>query len=219
MSDGWHDAERGTDESAGQFGAQLFLAVCDRAERAGLIAIQSGSAACPMTEFVKSRSVPVGRVEEIIRPRHLHIIVRRRIEGRWTTDAEVGAGRLDQRLGMRQDQPLRDRRRRFADMCGKPIALLDREDGEVLEEGDAARWLAALYIGAAAFHLWHEPACVDHGNTVLALADRPAFTKAGRRSNLRPCPSRRSFSSSQRFLSEVIFDSEEEHGACFFRVA
>src|SRR3546814_1782882 len=89
-----------------------------------------------MTKLVKRRPVPVHGVEEVIRPWHLHIIARRRIECRGTADAEVGAGRRNQRFCLRKDKPFRDRRWRFADMCGQPVALLNRKDGEPLEEGN-----------------------------------------------------------------------------------
>src|SRR3546814_7180525 len=62
-----------------------------------------------MTKLVKRRPVPVHGVEEVIRPWHLHIIARRRIECRGTADAEVGAGRRNQRFCLRKDKPFRDR--------------------------------------------------------------------------------------------------------------
>ena len=70
----------------------------------------------PVTELVQGRPVPVDRLEIGVGPRHLDEIVGRAVEGAVAADAEVGAGRGDQRLGVGQDKPLGNRRR-----CGDQI--------------------------------------------------------------------------------------------------
>ena len=91
----------------------------------------------PVTELVERRPVPVDRLEIGVGPRHLHVILRRAVEGAVAADAEIGAGRGDQRLGLGEDQTLGHRRRRGRpDLAGKVLALIGVEHGESLEERD-----------------------------------------------------------------------------------
>src|SRR3546814_7966688 len=107
MPDRGRNAEGGADERCRQLRAQLFLSICHGTEDTALIPIESRGAADPMTKLVKRRPAPVHRVEDAIRPWHLHILARRRIECRGTADAEGGAGRRTQRFCLRKDKPFR----------------------------------------------------------------------------------------------------------------
>ena len=55
-------------------------------------------------ELMTDGAVPVDRLEISRRRRHLDEIGARHIEGAIAADAEIGAGRADQRLGLRQDR-------------------------------------------------------------------------------------------------------------------
>ena len=91
----------------------------------------------PMTELVECRPVPIDRLEIGVRPGHLHVILRGAVEGPVAADAEIGAGRGDQRLGLGQDQTLGHRRRGGRpDLAGKALALIGVEHGKSLEERD-----------------------------------------------------------------------------------
>jgi hypothetical protein len=59
---------------------------------------------------------------------------------------------------------------RRGDAVGQGRALLDVEDGEALEERDAARLLASL-SGAVAHVVGNEAVGIDDGGAALALAD------------------------------------------------
>src|SRR5437868_6843610 len=95
-----------------------------------------------MTELVESGSVPVDRLEIGSRRRHLHEIARRVVVGARTADAEIRAGRRDQRLGSRLN--LAWWRRDSSDISGQAIALIRVEDGKSLEKRDGTRLLAGL---------------------------------------------------------------------------
>src|SRR3546814_4868311 len=56
-------------------------------------------------------------------------------------------------------------------MCGQPVALLNRKDGEPLEEGNAARRLAGFDVGAAVLIARDEAACVNDADALLAAPD------------------------------------------------
>ena len=63
-----------------------------------------------MTELMERRPVPIDGLEIGLGPRHLDEIVDGAVEGALAANAEVSAGRGDQRLGVRQDEPLGNRR-------------------------------------------------------------------------------------------------------------
>ena len=56
-----------------------------------------------MTELVKRGAVPVYRLEICLRRRRLHEVVGGVVEGPRPADAEVCAGRCDQRFSLRKD--------------------------------------------------------------------------------------------------------------------
>jgi hypothetical protein len=124
-------------------GDQFLEGVFLRAEGAGEIAVQPAVMAAGVTQLVQGRPVPVDRLEIGLRRRHLHIVVGRNVEGPVAADAEVDAGRLDQRFDPRLDQAGR-RRRRDGDVVGQPVALRRVEDREALQEGDGLGFLAGL---------------------------------------------------------------------------
>ena len=96
--------------------------------------------------------MPVDRLEIGVGPRHLNVVVGRAVEGAIATDAEVGAGRRDQRLGLGLDQPLGHGRRGGDQSGGKVLALIGVEDRESFEERDRAGLVAVALA----------PACVRH---------------------------------------------------------
>ena len=53
-----------------------------------------------MAKLMEGGAVPVDRLEIGCRRRHLHEIARRAVEGPVAADAEIDAGRRDQRLGL-----------------------------------------------------------------------------------------------------------------------
>lgn len=52
-----------------------------------------------MAELMQGGAVPVDRLEMGLRPRDLHKVVGRAVEGLIAADPKVGAGRVDQRFG------------------------------------------------------------------------------------------------------------------------
>ena len=66
-----------------------------------------------MTKLMQGGPVPVDRFEIGVRPRDLDEIMVRAVEGAIAADAEVGAGRSDERLDLRQDHSL-------GNWCGSP---------------------------------------------------------------------------------------------------
>ena len=131
----------------------------------------------PVTELVQGRPVPVDRLEIGVGPRHLDVVVGRAVEGAVAADAEIGAGRADQGLGLGQDQALGHGRRRGDQPVGKVLALIRVEHREPLEERDGAR-LVAVAFGPPAFVLRREAIGIDDGRAVLALADVAAEAQA-----------------------------------------
>ena len=79
-----------------------------------------------MTELVQRRAVPVDRLEIGLRRRHLHEVGRRHVEGAAAADAEVDAGRRDQRLDPGLDQAGLRRRRDDGEIVGQAVALRQR---------------------------------------------------------------------------------------------
>jgi hypothetical protein len=84
------------------------------------------------------RPVPVDRFKISRGRRHLDEVFARDVEGAVAANAQIGAGRADQRRGLRQDQAFGDRRRRRRDVGRKILALVGVEDGEDLRNGMAS---------------------------------------------------------------------------------
>lgn len=74
--------------------------------------------AAGVTKFVQRRPVPVYRLEIGGRRRDLHIVEGRHVERPVAADAEVDAGRLDERLDLGLDQAGRRRRDGRLDVVG-----------------------------------------------------------------------------------------------------
>src|SRR4051812_47783452 len=125
-----------------------------------------------MSEFVQRGAVPVDWLEIGGRRRHLHIILRRDIEGATATDTELDC-RLDQRLHAWLDRAggwwRGDRRNLFRET----IALVDVEDREALEEWNRLRFLAGLGC-ALLLVIGNEAVSIDNGCAVLTLPDMAA---------------------------------------------
>jgi hypothetical protein len=65
-----------------------------------------------MTQLMTDGPVPVDRLEISRRRRHLDVVGARDVERAAAADTQIGAGRADQRLGLRQDEIFRKRGRR-----------------------------------------------------------------------------------------------------------
>ena len=97
-----------------------------------------------MTELVADRPVKIDRLEEGRRRGHLDGVGARDIEGAVAADADIGAGRADQRLGLRQDQVVGQRFRRRRDRGRDILALVGIKDREALEERDRVGFVAGF---------------------------------------------------------------------------
>ena len=97
-----------------------------------------------MPELMKDGPVPVDRLEKRRGRRHLDVVGARDVEGAVAADADIGAGRADQRLGLRQDQVFGERLRRRRDVGRKILALVGVEDREALEKRDRFRLVAGF---------------------------------------------------------------------------
>src|SRR5882672_10719370 len=122
----------------------------------------------PVAKLMQSRPVPVDWLKIGVRPRHLDEIMERAIEGAIAADAEVGAGRGNQRLGPRQNQTLGHRRRRADQPLGKILALIGVEDRESLEERDRT-WLVAVALRPLMFVIGDKTIRIDDGGAALAF--------------------------------------------------
>ena len=123
-----------------------------------------------------NRPVTINRLEERRRRRHLDVIVARDVEGAVAADADIGAGRADQRLGLRQDQIFGERFRQRRDVGGKILALVGIEDREALEERDRVGFVAG-FRGARAFAVGNEAVGIDDGGALSPLRTwAPSFS-------------------------------------------
>jgi cell division GTPase FtsZ len=98
----------------------------------------------PVATFMENRPVKIHRLEEIRRRRHLDVVRARHVEGAIAADADIGAGRADQRLGLRQDQVFGNGRWRRREVGRKIVALGGVEDREALEERNRFRLVAGF---------------------------------------------------------------------------
>ena len=173
MPHGRNDAERRAGERSAKLGDQFLERVFLRSVRARQVAVESRAVTTGMSEFVQRGAVPVDWLEIGGRRRHLHIILRRDIEGATATDTELDACRLDQRLHAWLDRAGRwwrgDRRNLFRET----IALVDVEDREALEEWNCLRFLAGLGC-AFLLVIGNEAVSIDNGCAVLTLPDMAA---------------------------------------------
>src|SRR4030088_888481 len=83
-----------------------------------------------MADLMEGSPVPIDRFEIRLRRRHLYEISRRVIEGTCSTDAEIRAGRRDQRPGFRFDHFGRWRERRLCNIVWQTVTLVGVKDRE-----------------------------------------------------------------------------------------
>jgi len=102
--------------------------------------------------------------------RYPDIIVLRGIIGFGSTDPEIRARRLDQRLCAGNDKRLVPRRGRGNLRPVQSLALVEVEDGEAFEESDLAR-LAIRPGRGLVPTLGREPVGIADGRALLPLAD------------------------------------------------
>jgi hypothetical protein len=122
-----------------------------------------------MAQFMADGPVPVNRLEIGRGRRHLDVVFAGDVEGAVAANAQIGAGRADQRLGLRQDQVFGDRLRRRRYIRRKILALVAIEDRELLEERDRFGFVAG-FRRARAFAVRNEAVGIDDGGAFRALA-------------------------------------------------
>lgn len=173
VAHGRNDVQAGADERAGHFGDKFFAGVASRAEAVREVAREALGMAGPVRQFVKRGPVIIDlRTEGRLR-RNPDEILRRDIERLVAADADIGAGGGDERFGARDDLAFRHGRRIACDLAAQPFALIDVEDGEAFEEGDAFR-LAAFAGGALKRGLRREAVGEQRHGSALALPDHAA---------------------------------------------
>ena len=96
---------------------------------------------------MKSRAMPVDRLEEFVGAGNGDEVMPRAVIGRHPADADISAGRRYKLLRLGQDQAIGYGLRGNMKAAGQPFALVDREDGELLQEREAAFALAASVTG------------------------------------------------------------------------
>ena len=104
--------------------------------------------------------VPVDGLEKSRGRRDLDVIGARDIEGAVAADADIGAGSNDQRLGLRQDQVVGQRRRRRHDLGRYIFALVGIKDREALKKRDGGGLVAGL-CGPLALAIRDEAVGID----------------------------------------------------------
>src|SRR6516165_11304587 len=114
------------------------------------------------------RSVKIYWLVERRRRRHLDVIGAWDIEGAVAADADIGAGRADQRLGLRQDQVFGDRYRRGRDGSRKILDLVGIEDRKALQKRDRLGFVAR-FGGAGALPGGDEAVGIDERGAFFAL--------------------------------------------------
>ena len=102
-----------------------------------------------MSKLMKERSVVVDLLEEGGLRRDVDGIVHWAIERLRATEADIGAGGLGERLGLRHDLALGQGGRMSKTMLGKFIALINIEDGIAVQEGTATNATRFRMFGAA----------------------------------------------------------------------
>src|SRR5579883_2046018 len=127
----------------------------------------------PMPQLVEAGSIKVDRPEESGLRRDLNVVHARHVAGARAADSEVGAGRRDQDLSVRDDRALGQRRRAGVHVIRQAVALRDIEYGEALEERHGFR-LITVVRGALALGFRDEAVGVADGGAALALAHAAA---------------------------------------------
>src|SRR6516225_4884147 len=89
-----------------------------------------------MTELVQGRPVPFDGLVIGLGPRNLNEIMDGAVEGAIAADAEVGAGRGDQCLGVRQDEPVGNRCGSARQFARQVFALVGVEHRESFQKRD-----------------------------------------------------------------------------------
>ena len=121
-----------------------------------------------MAELMANRPVKINRLKEGRGRRHLDVVGAGDVEGAVAADADIGAGRTDQRLGLRQDQVFGERFRRWRDRGRKILALVGIKDREAFEEWDGVGFVAG-FGGARAFAVRNEAVGIDDRGAAFAL--------------------------------------------------
>jgi hypothetical protein len=92
-----------------------------------------------MTQLMTDGPVPVDRLEESRERPHLDLVSAGDIGCAVPADAEIDAGRADQRLGLQQDEVFGERRRR--DVRPEIFALVALKTARRLMNGMPMAWL------------------------------------------------------------------------------
>ena len=118
-----------------------------------------------MAEFMADRPVKINRLEEGRGRRHLDVVGAGHVISAVAADANVGAGRADQRLGLRQDEVFARRHRRRRQIFRQILALVGVEHREALQKRDRFGLVAGLFVARA----------LAPGNEAIGKDDRRAF--------------------------------------------
>jgi hypothetical protein len=172
MTHGGDDAQGGAGEGGRQLGDQFLETVGLGPKAPRLVTVQARGMARPVRQLMQGGAVVVDLLAEGRLRRDADIVESRGVIGLVAADPEIGAGRGDQGLDVRDDLTLgqgRGRRRQGL----QAFALIDVEDGEALEERHRAGRLA-LARGPLLLGLGRELVGEDDGGPPLAPANLPA---------------------------------------------
>jgi hypothetical protein len=126
-----------------------------------------------MAELVEHGAIPVDLLGIGLLVRNLDPVAARHVAGMRRTDADVGPGRRNQRLGLRYRLAIAQRRAVLRiELVGQALALRDVEHREALEEGDLPPLLALTR--RAAVILRRELVGIADARPALALAHMAA---------------------------------------------
>ena len=115
--------------------------------------------------------MPVDRLEEIVGPRHGDEVMAGAVIGRHLANADIGAGRCNELVGFGQNEPIGNGLRANEQAIRQALALVNRENGELLQEREAALSFAACVVALAMTAL---AVAVDDRRTMFAVPHRAA---------------------------------------------
>lgn len=173
MPNGRDDAERRADEGGRELGHAFLDEVGLGAERSALVAPETFPGSRPMRQLMGGGAGEIDRDVEGARTWHLDVVVPGVVKGLVAAETKIGAAGLDEGVDRRRHDGVGNSGHRRRQRVGETVALVGVEDGEALQEGDAA---APVTVPAAARIVLarREAAGIDDGGAMLALAHAAA---------------------------------------------